>query len=299
MGAIRTYAGGVAFITGGASGIGRAIGEELARRGAEVVLLDLQADLCESVAADIRKAGGKATARRLDVRDFASVEAATLETYERLGRIDYVFNNAGTGVFGETHLFEESDWDLLIDVNVRGAANVVRATYPRMIEQGFGHLVNTASMAGLVPAPLLAVYAATKHAMVGLSKSMRAEAAIRGVRVSALCPGAIRTPILTGGLYGRCLYEMSEARMLSWWEKLRPMDVGPFAKQAVDAVAKNESVIVLPRRNMTLVRMFRLFPSLEEKLSRKTFEATLRHFPEVAKGKPKAAKPAGVALDAN
>ena len=287
MGGIRTFHGSVNIITGGASGIGRALGRELAQRGAgEIVIADLQEALAEETAEDIRRAGSRATVVTLDVRDVRAVEEMVADAQRRAGRVDYVFNNAGTGVMGETHLLEKKDWDLTVDVNVGGVVNVVRAAYPRLRAQGFGHLINTASMAGLVGSPFISVYVATKHFVVGLSKSMRIEAARHGVRVSALCPGALKTPILTGGVLGRSVYEMTEARKLEWWKPSRPGDVDVFAKQTLDQVAKNVGVIVLPKHNRIPLALFRLLPALEEKLLTRFYEKVLADFPEISASTP-------------
>ena len=288
MGGIRTFQGSVAIITGGASGIGRALGEELARRGAcEIVIADIQTAMAEDTAETIRRAGARATVVTTDVRDADAVESMVESAHRRAGRVDYVFNNAGTGVMGETHLLEKRDWDLTIDINVRGLVNVIRAAYPRLIAQGYGHLVNTASVAGLIGSPFLAAYVGTKHFVVGVSKSMRIEAAEHGVRVSALCPGVVRTPLLTGGSIGRTLYEMSDARKLAWWERLRPGNVDVFAKQTLDAVAKNEGVIILPKHNRVGVTLFRMVPGLEEKIVSRLYAKTLADFPEMrATNKP-------------
>lgn len=287
-GGIRTYQGSVAIITGGASGIGRAIGIELASRGArEIVIADLQNTLAEETAEMIRRAGSRATVVPLDVRDASGVARMVADTQKTSGRIDYVFNNAGTGVMGENHLLDQRDWDLTIDINVGGVVNVIRAVYPRLVAQGFGHIVNTASMAGLVGSPFLSVYVATKHFVVGLSKSMRIEGKRHGVRVSALCPGAVKTPLLTGGSIGRSIYEMTDERKLAWWGRFRPGDVTVFAKQTLDAVAKNESIIVLPKHNRAAVALFRTFPWLEEKIGSRIYDKTLADFPEMGTVKTK------------
>lgn len=279
---IRTYQGAVAIVTGGASGIGRALALELATRGArEIVLADLQTDLAEEVAEIIRDRGSRARVITLDVRDAAAVEAMVADVSETSGRIDHVFNNAGTGVMGETHHLEARDWDLMIDINVRGVVNVVRAAYPRLLAQGYGHLVNTASVAGLIGTPFIGVYSATKHFVVGLSKAMRLEAAPHGVRVTALCPGVVRTPILTGGSVGRTVYPMTDDRKRAWWERFRPGNADTFAPEALDLVAKNEGVIVLPKHNRIGVRLFRSLPALEETLGARLHAATLRAFPEM------------------
>jgi NAD(P)-dependent dehydrogenase (short-subunit alcohol dehydrogenase family) len=282
----RQFEGKVAIITGGASGIGRAIAIELAKRGAaEIVIADLQKALAESVAEKVRALGSRATVVELDVRDANAVERMFASVERASGRIDYVFNNAGTGVMGETELLEKRDWDLTVDINVGGVVNVVRAAYPRLVAQGYGHLVNTASVAGLIGSPFLSVYSATKHFVVGLSKSMRIEGARHGVRVTALCPGAVKTPLLTGGSIGRSIYEMTEERKLSWWGRFRPGDVSVFAKQTIDEVAKNRAIIILPKHNRVGVALFRLVPGLEEKICAKIFANTLRDFPEMTRGR--------------
>jgi NAD(P)-dependent dehydrogenase (short-subunit alcohol dehydrogenase family) len=241
------YSGKVAIITGGASGIGAALGKELARSGAHVVLADRQADLAERIASSIRSDGGRATAVELDVRNLAAMTAVVDSTVTQLGAVDYFFNNAGIGVGGEIYTYEPRDWDDVFDVNLRGVAHGIQAVYPQMIRQGSGHIVNTASMAGLVAAPGDGSYTATKHAVVGLSKALRLEAKRHGVRVSVLCPGAIRTPILTGGRFGRINVEgLTEDKVLAMWETLRPMDVDVFARKAARAVARNAAIIVLP-----------------------------------------------------
>jgi NAD(P)-dependent dehydrogenase (short-subunit alcohol dehydrogenase family) len=186
---------------------------------------------------------------------------------ERTGRIDYLFNNAGIGVGGEMDHYAPEDWDDVIDVNLRGVAYGIQAVYPTMVRQRSGHIINTASMAGLVTAPSQGAYTATKHAVVGLSKALRVEAERHGVRVSVLCPGAIRTPILTGGVYGRVNMEnLTKETMTRMWEKTRPMAPDDFARKAVDAVLRNEAVIVLPRWWKVLWYVERLSPGLSMRL---------------------------------
>jgi NAD(P)-dependent dehydrogenase (short-subunit alcohol dehydrogenase family) len=242
------YVGKVAIITGGASGIGAALAKELAKGGAELVLADRQLDLAESVAAAIRAGGGKATASELDVRSLPSMTRVVEDTVTRCGALDYFFNNAGIGVGGEMDRYTQSDWDDVIDVNLRGVTHGIQAAYPVMVRQRSGHIINTASMAGLVGAAGEGSYTATKHAVVGLSKALRVEARRHDVRVSVLCPGAIRTPILTGGKFGRLNFVgLSDEKMLEMWAMLRPMDVDVFARKALRAIARNEAIIVLPR----------------------------------------------------
>jgi NAD(P)-dependent dehydrogenase (short-subunit alcohol dehydrogenase family) len=239
--------GKVALITGGASGIGRALAEEFARRGGEVVLADRQTALAGEVAEIIRRRGGSADVTELDVRDAAAFTRVARETERARGRIDYLFNNAGIGVGGEVARYSQADWDDVLDVNLRGVTHGIQAVYPLMVARGSGHIVNTASMAGLVPTPGETSYVASKFAVVGLTRSLGLESVRYGVRASVLCPGAIRTPILTGGRYGRInLGAVRDEAILKMWERLRPMDPAEFARKATDAILRGESVIVLP-----------------------------------------------------
>ena len=276
--AIRIFEEATAIITGGASGIGRALAEELAKRGGEVVLADLQIELAEEAAREIRVAGGQAKAWQLDVADFSAMEGLLRETVERTGRLDYMFNNAGIGIGGDVRLHSIEDWNRIIDVNLRGVINGVQGAYKIMLNQGFGHIVNTSSMAGLMPSPGVSSYATTKHAVVGLSKSLRAEAAPAGIRVSVLCPGVIRTPILEGGKYGKNLVEVSLEQQRRIWERLRPMAPNIFARKALDAIAKNEAIIIIPSWWKLFWWMNRLSPSLGISLSQKLYQNMQKKF---------------------
>jgi len=269
---IRIFAGATAIVTGGASGIGRALAEELAKRGGEVILADLQVDLAEKVASEIRASGGKAKAVKTDVTDFLAMERLVKEAFERTGRLDYIFNNAGIGIGGPVHLYGIEDWNQIIDVNLRGVINGIQAAYRVMIAQGFGHIINTASMAGLLPGPGNVAYTTTKHAVVGLSKSLRAEAAQVGVRVSVLCPGVIRTPILEGGKYGKMLVDIPREQVRQLLEKFKPMSPNLFAEKVLKSVAKNKAIIIVPSWWKKYWWMDRLSPSLGIFLSQKRFQ---------------------------
>jgi NAD(P)-dependent dehydrogenase (short-subunit alcohol dehydrogenase family) len=263
----------VAFITGGASGIGRALAEELADQGVEVVLADRQIELAEEVAASIRQAAGNATAVELDVRDLGQFQRVADETVARTSRIDYLFNNAGIGVGGDMARYEMRDWDDVFEVNLRGVAHGIQAVYPVMCRQGSGHIVNTASMAGLLPAPHTGSYTATKHAVVGLSKALRIEAKEHGVRVSVLCPGVIRTPILGAGKYGRSnLTSEGDQKMMGFWEQLRPMDPRAFARKTLRQVARNVPIIIVPSWWKLFWLMERLSPRLSLWVWQRTYD---------------------------
>jgi short-subunit dehydrogenase len=150
-----------------------------------------------------------------------------------------------------------------LDVNLRGVIHGVQAAYPIMLRQGFGHIVNTASMAGLLPTPLVVGYGATKHAVVGLSTSLRVEAAPAGVRVSVLCPGVIRTPaLIDGGKFGKLLQPVPQETQRDLWEAQRPMDPNRFAEKALRAVARNRAIIIIPWWWRIVWWVNRLSPSL-------------------------------------
>jgi NADP-dependent 3-hydroxy acid dehydrogenase YdfG len=239
--------GKVAFVTGGASGIGAALSTELSNGGAQVWIADRQIGRAQELAQRLRDGGAEVHAIELDVRDFAAFEGAVAAAVQESGRIDYLFNNAGIGVSGEIDSYTLDDWNDVFDVNLRGVVHGIQAVYPVMIRQGSGHIVNTASMAGLTTTVGQASYTATEHAVVAISRSMRLEAERHGVRVSALCPGVIRTPILTGGEYGRINAPgLTSEEFQKSWERLRPMDADKFAKRVLRAVLRNEAMIIVP-----------------------------------------------------
>lgn len=269
---IRIFDGATAIVTGGASGIGKALVEGLAKRGCEVVLADLQVELAEKIASKICSSGGKAKAVKIDVTDFYAVEQLIQETVERTSRLDYLFNNAGIGIGGNVNHYGIKDWNQIIDINLLGVINGVQAAYPVMMNQGFGHIINTASMAGLTPSPGNVAYATTKHAVVGLSKSMRVEAAQIGIRVSVLCPGVIRTPILEGGKYGKILIDIPPEKLSLMWEKLKPMPPNIFANKALYSIAKNKAVIIIPSWWKLFWWIDRLSPTLGLRLAQKSFQ---------------------------
>jgi NAD(P)-dependent dehydrogenase (short-subunit alcohol dehydrogenase family) len=254
----------VVLVTGAGSGIGKALSLALARRGAKVTVTDIDGAAAERVAAEC---GAGARAAQLDVRDAAAVEREVQACVHAGGRIDVMVNNAGMGVGGETYQLEVAHFDRVLDVNVRGVVHGVMAAYPRMVKQGSGRIVNVASLAGLGPAPFLTAYSMSKHAVVGLSTSLRAEGAALGVRVNVLCPAAIETPLLDAD-------NPSDLPKPPWRPDLRafltrlagpPYPVDRLADDALAALARNESVIVLPGRARALWRLGRVAPWLVEK----------------------------------
>ena len=270
------FGGGVAVVTGAGSGIGAALAEELALRGSEVVLADIEIADAEAVAERIRSRGGRASATHLDVTSAPVFEAVVAETAKRLGRLDYVFNNAGIGVGGPAADYTVDAWDRILAVNLRGVIHGVQAAYPVMIRQGFGHIVNTASMAGLTTSPGMIGYATTKHAVVALSLALRSEAALHGIRVSVLCPGVIRTPLLQGGKHGIFLGPLPVDRqrqlVADFFERFRPMPAPVFARKTLDRIARNRAIVIVPGWWRILWWVERASPAFTSFLARKGFE---------------------------
>ncbi|WP_220453989.1 SDR family oxidoreductase [Nocardioides immobilis] len=246
-----------AIVTGGGSGIGAALVRALVAEGAYVVCADLDLDAASSVAA-AAVGPGTAVARRVDVTSAAEVRAAVDDVVADHGRIDLMFNNAGISLLGDTEDLTLDQWNAIIDVNLRGVVHGVHAVYPQMIAQGGGHIVNTASMGGLMAAGLLTSYVMTKHAVVGLSLALRTEAASRHVGVTVVCPAAVDTPILDKG-------ELGPVRGRDYFLKgqgiKRPVDPDHLARKVLAAVAANRAMVVEPVQARIAWRLGRLSPA--------------------------------------
>jgi len=262
-----SVSGKIAFVTGGASGIGAALTAKLVDGGAEVWIADRQIGAAQELAQRLNSGGAKAHAIELDVRSYPSFERAVAEAVQQSGRIDYLFNNAGIAVGGEIDSYTLDDWNDVFDVNLHGVVHGIQAVYPIMIRQHSGHIVNTASMAGLVATPAQGSYTASKHAVVALSKVLRVEAERHGVQVSVFCPGAIRTPILAGGKYGR-FNGISDEQLLKFWEPFRPMAPEKFAERALRAVLRGDAIIVVPAWWKAFWYLERLSPALARRAGR-------------------------------
>jgi NAD(P)-dependent dehydrogenase (short-subunit alcohol dehydrogenase family) len=269
----------VAVVTGGGSGIGEAIGLELARRGARVVVADIDGDNAARVAAAIADSGGRATARSVDVSKEQDIRSLVEETASAYGRLDYQFNNAGIAIGGDARDLTLDQWRRVLDVDLHGVLHGTLAAYPIMVEQGFGHIVNTSSGAGLVPTPLNAPYCTAKYGVVGLSLSLRLEGADLGVKVSVVCPGYVRTPIfdtLVAVGLPRELVSRPPGRV----KMIEPADA---ARVIMGGVERNQAVIAFPRYIRWAWRAACLFPRVLDRAAPRQVRE-LRTYRTVAHG---------------
>jgi NAD(P)-dependent dehydrogenase (short-subunit alcohol dehydrogenase family) len=192
--------GKVAVVTGGASGIGRAMAERFVAEGMAVVVADVEQPVLDSTAEALRKAGGEVLAVPTDVRDPSSVEALAHAARQRFGTFHVVCNNAGvSGHLGRVWETPLEDWRWVLEVNLWGVINGIRSFVPTLVAQGEGHVVNTASMSAWSALPTLGAYAASKHAILAISEALGRELDLTesGVGVSVLCPGMVNSNIMT------------------------------------------------------------------------------------------------------
>jgi NAD(P)-dependent dehydrogenase (short-subunit alcohol dehydrogenase family) len=247
-----------AIVTGGGSGIGAALVRALAAAGVHVACADIDLDAAHRTVASVPTGStGSAWPVEVDVTDPASVQAVVDAVVTQRGSLDLLFNNAGITFGGETEDLTLEQWNAIIDVNIRGVVHGVAAAYPLMVRQGHGHIVNTASMGGLMAAGLITSYVTTKHAVVGLSLALRSEAASKGVRVTAVCPSAVETPILDKGQLGRF---NGRDFYLKGQGVRHPLDPDVLATQVLEAVRTDQPLLVTPWTARAAWRFGRLAP---------------------------------------
>jgi len=227
----------VCVVTGAASGIGFAFAERLLQAGAVVCLADRDTETLDAAVQQLGKYAGRVHSRSVDVTQQEQVEQLIQDAASRHGRIDVLFNNAGIGgtmPIGEATL---AHWRRVLDINLWGVIYGIDAVLPIMRRQGGGHIVNTASVAGLVPFPYQAVYAASKYGVVGLSECLRFELADEGIQVSVACPGDVATRIYGTPIFGERVEVKPPPGAISAAEA---------AETILAGVANREGIIVLP-----------------------------------------------------
>jgi len=196
---MEDLSGKVAFVTGGASGIGLAMAQAFAKEGAKVVLADIEAEPLKQAEADLRESGAEVLGVQCDVSDPASVAAAADSAIEAFGKVHILCNNAGVAPAGAIEETTPEDWQWCLGVNLMGVVHGLQTFIPKIKEHGEGgHIINTASVAGLMALPTLGIYTAAKYAVVGISEVLRGEVTPDGIGVSVLCPSFVKTRLHEG-----------------------------------------------------------------------------------------------------
>ncbi|UGT42254.1 SDR family oxidoreductase [Nocardia yamanashiensis] len=250
-----TYSSATAVVTGAASGMGRALVTRLLAQGARVYAVDRDAaglDALEPFGT------GRLTTITADVSQRAAVAEFIDRAAAESGRLDYLFNNAGIVVGGDFAEMTEDAWEKIVGVNFWGVVHGTQLGYARMRKLGGGHIVNTASSAGVMPVARSAAYAATKHAVVGLSTSLRVEAAEFGIRVSVVLPGVVDTGIFDSAVNLRGYDYRASIDKLPF-AKVRPIDA---ADAILHGVSKNKQFITFPAYNRIIIGLNRMLPNV-------------------------------------
>lgn len=258
------FAGKTAVVTGAASGIGREIARQLAADGSFVLVTDLAGAPVDEVVAEIKRAEGNAAGMVVDVTKPADLQAAVDAVVAEHGRLDYMFSNAGVGIFGDLELISTAESDAIVDVNLRAVINGVTIAYQQMIKQSGGHIVTTASAAGLLPVPLQAHYCATKHAVIGLHKALALESGRHGVATTVFCPawvesGMFDTSTLRGSLAGVDPREMVP---------VKPLATEIAVERLLRGVRRKRRMVITPAYARVGWWIERLSPALSHHLHR-------------------------------
>lgn len=253
---MKKLPGKIAIVTGAGSGMGEAITKKLCALGATVIATDInEASLQATVG---RLTGpGRVVCRYQDVTDEQAFFALVQDTVKEHGKLDYIFNNAGIAIAGEVKNNVMEDWKKTIDINQMGVIYGTLAAYEVMRTQGFGHIVNTASVAGLVPTPMLTAYSMTKHAVLGLTLSLREEAKVYGVNLNVVCPGIVKTNIVHSDRMRDFDLGNDPFDYVQQHAKINAISADEAALHILNGVARNDAEIVFPLHGKMMVRTYR------------------------------------------
>jgi len=259
---MERFENAVAIVTGGGMGLGEALCEELAHRGATVVIADINGDAARQLAARLADRGATAAAVRVDVANEADVAQLIDSTVAEYGRLDYMINNAGIAIGGDSRDLSMQQWRRVLDVDLLGVVHGTVHAYQVMAKQGHGHIVNVSSLSGLVPQPGNVPYCTTKHGIVGLSLSLRAEGVDLGVKVSAACPGDMRTKIYDNMVVANMPREQVAALSRRTHYLMPQMSAHAAACAILRGVDRNRALIVFPTAVQAIWQLYRRFPGL-------------------------------------
>jgi len=255
----------VAIVTGGASGLGLALCEELGKRGAKVVPVDINQEGAQKVASGITDAGGEAISAYLDVTLYENAERIVKDIVNKYGHLDLMFNNAGTAIQGETRDLAAHHWRNAIEVNLLGVIYGAISAYSVMEKQGSGQIVNISSLAGLIPVPKEIPYCTSKWAIVGFSNSLRVEGTDLGIKVNLVCPGIMHTPIHES----TSLVNVDKDKLPLPMPKKYYVNPAKAAKDILRGVERNKSIIIFPFYARLIWWLYRLNPFIFEFVFRK------------------------------
>ncbi len=265
----NVYRDTVCLVTGAASGIGRAVAEQLAGFGARVIATDINVPQLEEAMAPLVEQGRAVTTMTLDVRDYNAFTRVVDEIVARHGRLDYIFNNAGLAIVGEVRDTEIEDWKKVFSVNLDDVVHGSLLAYKQMVRQGHGHIVNVASVEGLIPFPATVSYVTTKFGVVGLSQGLWVEGKDLGVDVSVVCPGWIRTNIVTGAKFVNMDRDCVPEAVKLWIR----FSVSPeeCARVMLRGVARKKRIITVTGLARIMWWIARISPTLMMTLARRDF----------------------------
>ena len=270
---VQRFAGQVAVIAGGASGIGRAFSELLTQEGIVAVLADIDGHQTEETVAWLQSQGGAAQGRQVDVTKLNESRELISGVLGEFGRIDYMINSAGIAPFGRFQHEGPDVWEKTVATNVLGVIHGTAAVYPHMIRQRSGHIVNIASLAGLIPLPGMASYSSTKASVVAFSLALRSEARTLGIHVTVACPALVATRIRT--TTATALHRPPALLSDPWFAKRIQPEA--CAKAILRGARRGSAIILVPRWAHVAWFAYRMFPGVYHALLAPWLASKLTH----------------------
>ncbi len=262
-----SFNGKVVLVTGAASGLGRALALEFARAGSRVAVIDVDENGLGETAAGAEAMGAQVFARRVDVASWEQMESFAKDLLAGWGAVDILVNNAGVGVAGELKEVAIADFDWIVGINLMGEVYGTRLFLPRMIERRSGHIVNIASLSGLVLLPFHLPYTTTKFALTGFSEALWAETRRFGIGVTLVCPGAIKTSIVRNSRLPEFVGRQQEF-VERFQERIEEKGMEPeeVAKKVLAAVERNRFLLLTGPESFILYFLRRLAPGMMRRL---------------------------------